>query len=295
MNLNILVQTILSGFAAGGLYALVAISFGIVYRTTRVFNFAQGDFGALGAYVALSVLALWPGQFVVALIIGCLAVGAFAAAIELIAIRPLYRLGELYTFITTIGLGFAIQSGIQQIWGPFVRVMPNPFGDRAITVMGLRVVPDKIWILCIAVLLTGALFLFLAKTKYGTAMRACAQDSRVASLLGIEVGRMYSGAFFLSGAVGAFAGILIAPITYLQPTMGLQLGAPGYIAALLGGLGSMPGALIGGFVLGVVQAVSVLIIDPRYSPVATYVVFVIVLLVRARGIFGEEAVQGRLV
>jgi branched-chain amino acid transport system permease protein len=106
---------------------------------------------------------------------------------------------------------------------------------------------------------------------------------------------MYSAAFFLSGAVGAFAGILIAPITYLQPTMGLQLGAPGYIAALIGGLGSMPGALIGGLILGVIQAVSVLVIDPRYGPIATYVVFVLVLLVRARGIFGEETVQGRLV
>ncbi|HWA44154.1 MAG TPA: branched-chain amino acid ABC transporter permease [Hypericibacter adhaerens] len=295
MNSTILVQTILSGLAAGGLYALVAISFGIVYRTTRVFNFAQGDFGALGAYVAFSVLTALPGHYWLALVIGCLAVGIFAAAVEFVAIRPLYRLGELYTFITTIGLSFAIQSGIQQIWGPFVRVMPNPFGDRAVKVLGLRVVPDKIWIFSIAILLTGVLFVFLAKTKYGTAMRACAQDSRVANLLGIKVGRMFSGAFFLSGMVGAFAGILIAPITYLQPTMGLQLGVPGYIAALLGGLGSMPGALIGGFILGIVQAVSVLVIDPRYSPIVTYVVFVIVLLVRARGLFGEETVQGRLV
>ncbi len=295
MDSDILFQTILSGFSTGGLYALVAISFGIVYRTTRVFNFAQGDFGGLGSYVAMSATGLLFGSYWLGLAAGCLVTGLLAAVVERVALRPLYRFGELYTFISTIGLGFAIENGIQQIWGPLIHTSPSLFGSTVVIVHGLRIVMERIWVLGISLVLAGVLYLFLARTKWGTAMRACAQDRRVASLLGINVDRMYTGAFFLSGAVGAFAGILIAPLTYLQPTMGLQLGVPGFVAALIGGLGSMPGALIGGLLLGVVQALSILVIDPRYGPIATYIVFLVVLFVRPRGIFGEEAVQGRLV
>jgi branched-chain amino acid transport system permease protein len=294
MNANIIIQTVLSGLAAGGLYALVAISFGIVYRTTRVFNFAQGDFGGLGAYIAFSVVSV-SGNFWLGLVIGCLGVALIAAVVEFLALRPLYKKGELYTFISTIGLGFAIESGIQQVWGPYVTTLPNPFDSAPFTFFGIKIVPDKLYVLAMAVALTIALLVFLKRTKYGTAMRACAQDRRVASLLGIKVNHMYSAAFMLSGGVGAFAGIMIAPMTYMQPTMGLQLGIPGYIAALIGGLGSIHGALIGGLILGVVQACSVLIIDPRYGPIATYVVLGVVLLFKAKGLFGEEDIQGRLV
>jgi branched-chain amino acid transport system permease protein len=292
---EILIQTILSGLAAGGLYALVAISFGIVYRTTRVFNFAQGDFGGLGAYVAMSVTTTFHMPFWIALIAGCSTVALLAALVERIALRPLYRYGELYTFVSTLGLAFAIENGIQMLWGPFILTSPSVFSHKAIILFGLRLVPEKIMVLAVSLILAGVLYLFLSRTKFGIAMRACAQDRRVASLLGIKVDRVFMGAFALSGAVGAFAGIMIAPITYLQPTMGIQLGVPGFIAALIGGLGSMYGAFIGGLVLGVVQALSVLVIDPRYGPIATYVVFLAVLLVRPSGLFGEEAVQGRLV
>jgi branched-chain amino acid transport system permease protein len=293
MSPSIVAATMFNGLAAGAVYALVAISFGIVYRTTRVFNFAQGDFGALGAYVALTAgttlaLPAWTG-----LIVGPVAVGIFAAIFERIALRRLYQYGEVFTFISTIGLGFVIRGGIQLIWGPEIQTLGSPFPGQNGTIFGIRA--SSVWLLCIAILVAGFLYLFLRSSKPGRAMRACSQDRRASSLLGIPVNRMYNLALVLSGAVGGFAGVLIGPSTYLQPTMGITLGIPGFIAALIGGLGSMPGAVAGGLFLGLVQAASVLFLPPQISPFAVYVVFVLVLVARPSGFFSDESLVGRRV
>ncbi|MEA2622480.1 MAG: branched-chain amino acid transport system permease protein [Chloroflexota bacterium] len=281
-------QSLLSGASAGGIYALVAIGFGVMYRTTRVFNFAQGDFGALGAYVAFTLAVTWHLPFWAVVPLACIVVGVLAVVVERIALRPLYRHGEAYTFIATIGLAFAIQSAIQQIWGPRPRVLPSVFGDTAVQVFGLRVVPQLAAMLVISLALAGALYLFFTRTKIGTAMRAAAHNRRVAGLLGIPVDRIFSLAFFLGGAVGALAGILIAPIGLLTPSMGASLGVPGFIAALLGGLGSMPGAVIGGLLIGIVQSFAVFVVDPRYRDLVVYAAFILVMLVRPSGFFSEE-------
>jgi len=287
MDLAFAAQTLLSGASAGGIYTLVAIGFGVMYRTTRVFNFAQGDFGALGAYVAFQVWVLWKQPFWLGLVCACVAVGLVAVLVERVALRPLYRLGEAYTFISTIGLGFLIKGGIQQIWGPISFSVPSVFGDRAVDILGMRVVPQVAWTLAISLLLSMAMFLLFKLTKVGTAMRAAAQDRRVSGLLGIEVNRMYGLAFFLGGALGALAGILIAPIGFMNPTLGTSLGVPGMVAALVGGLGSMPGAIVGGLLLGILQAFAVFAIDPRYRDLVVYGAFVAMIIFRPRGLFGE--------
>jgi branched-chain amino acid transport system permease protein len=286
---SLFAQTLLAGASAGGIYALVAIGFGVMYRTTRVFNFAQGDFGTLGAYLLLTVFVTWHQPWWLAAVIASVIVGLFAVGVERLALRPLYKFGESYTFISTIGLGFAIQSGIQQIWGPIPYAMPSVFGDHGVSVYGLRIVPQVVAALIISLALAGGIYVIFTRTKIGTAMRACAQDRRVAGLLGVPVNRMFSASFFLSGAVGGLAGILIAPIGLMTPTMGPSLGVPGFIAALLGGLGSMPGAVVGGLVLGILQAFAVFAIDPRYRDLVVYGVFVLMIIIRPSGIFGEEA------
>jgi len=265
----------------------------VIYRTTRVFNFAQGGFGALGAYVSFTVFVLWHQPFWMGLILGCLTTGFFAAVVERVALRPLYRRGELFTFISTIGLGFAIQSGIQWIWSPIPRIVPSVLGSDPVTIFGLRIVPQTFWILMISLMLGAAAYGFLGYTKLGTAMRAAAQDREVAGLLGINVNVVYSLAFFISGILGAFAGILIAPVTFLSPTLGFSIGLPGFIAALVGGLGSMPGAICGGLILGIAQAMAIFIIAPRYRDFILYAILVLVVLARPSGLFGEETVQSR--
>jgi branched-chain amino acid transport system permease protein len=281
-------QTLLSGASAGGIYALVAIGFGVMYRTTRVFNIAQGDFGALGAYVAFTVWVMWGQPYWLGLIAACVVVGLLAVVVERVALRPLYQLGETFTFISTIGLGFVIKGGIQEIWGPIPFSVPAFFGDRAVDILGLRVVPQVVWTLLLSLLLSAAMYALFKWSKVGTAMRAAAQDRRVSGLLGIDVDRMYALAFFLGGALGALAGVLIAPIGFMSPTLGTALGVPGFIAALVGGLGNMPGAVVGGLLLGILQAYAVFVIDPRYRDIVVYAVFVAMIILRPRGLFGEE-------
>ncbi len=289
MDPTLAAQVLLSGASAGGVYALVAIGFGVMYRTTRVFNFAQGDFGTLGAYVAFTAYVTMGLPWWIAVIAGCAIVGALAVVVERVALRPLYRHGETYTFVSTIGLGFAIQSGVQQLWGPRPRPMPSVFGDQGVDFLGLRVVPQVVAVLAISLAIAVSMYAFLMMTKVGTAMRACAQDRRVAGLLGIPVNRMFSSAFLISGVLGAAAGILIAPITLMTPTMGASLGIPGFIAALVGGLGSMQGAIAGGLALGILQAFAVFVVDPRYRDLIVYGAFVLMIIVRPTGLFGEEA------
>lgn len=288
MDLGFAVQTLLSGASAGGIYALVAIGFGIMYRTTRVFNFAQGDFGALGAYVAFSVWITMNLGFLPGLVAGSVAVGLLAIVVERLALRPLYHLGEVYTFISTIGLGFAIKGAIQQIWGPIPFSVPSVFGDQAVQIGSLRIVPQVVGTLAISLVLSGAIYAFFKWTKVGLAMRASAQDRQVAGLLGVDVDRMFTLAFFLGGAVGGLAGILLAPIGFMSPTMGTSLGIPGFIAALVGGLGSMPGAVVGGLLLGILQAFAVFVVDPRYRDLVVYGAFVVMIILRPMGLFGEE-------
>ena len=290
MNATIIAQTILSGAAAGGVYALIAIGFSLIYRTARVFNFAQGDLGALGAYVAYVVVVTWHQPLLVAIVAGCVASASLAAIVERLALRPLYRRGELYTFVSTIGLSFAIQGGIQLTWGAITKTTPSIFGSTAVEWFGMRIVPEFAAVLVVSLLIAAGTYTFLTWSRLGTAMRACAQDRTAAELLGIEVNTMFRLAFLISGGLGALAGILVAPIVQLRPTMGLSLGLPGFIAALLGGLGSVPGAVTGGLLLGIVQSVAVFVVDPRYKDVVTYAAFVGILLLRPGGIFGEQQV-----
>jgi branched-chain amino acid transport system permease protein len=293
LNATILIQTALSGAAAGGLYALVAVGFGLVYRTTRVFNFAQGALGALAAYLSFGFVSVWHVHFVLAGIVACVVVGAVAVVAERVALRPLYARGELYTYVSTIGLGFAIQSAILTVWGPIPKSVPSMFGDVPVVIGSLRIVPQVVCVLVISLALALATHLFLTRTRVGTAMRAAAQDRTVASLLAINPNHMYGLAFFLSGVLAAVAGILIAPIGVLQPTLGLSLGLPGFIAALIGGLGSMSGAVVGGLLLGIAQSLAVFVVPPKYAQLALYAILTVVILVRPSGIFGEETIEAR--
>ena len=284
--LDDLAQAIITGASFGGIYALVALGFGIVWRTTRVFNFAQGDFGTLGGYVcfALWVDSGWP--LPLAIIAACVFVGLFSVVVERVALRPLYKRGLFYPIISTAGLAFAIQSGVRLNWGSIPRAFPTVFGDTAFSLGGVRMVPEVLVVFAITMGVALGGILFLERTKIGTAMRSCSQDREVSELLGIDVNRLFMIAFFMAGVLGAMTGILIAPINTLRPQMGLTLGLQGMVAALLGGLGSFPGAIVGGLILGVTRSVTVLVFDPRAGDITVFIVLILIVLFRPNGLFG---------
>lgn len=213
--------------------------------------------------------------------------------VERVFLRPLYRRGMLLPIISTIGLSFVIESLINMIWGPVGKTFPSVLGAKPIHAGDIVLVPELLWIVGIGTATALLLFLFLSRTKSGLAMRSAALDRTAASLMGISVARTYALAFFASGAMAAIAGGLIAPVTYMRPTMGLQLSLLGFIGALIGGLGSVQGAFVGGIVVGAAQNLAVVYISPSYKDVIAYVILGAFLVVRPTGLFGEEGVGVR--
>jgi branched-chain amino acid transport system permease protein len=287
-----LIQSLASGIAAGAMYGLVAMGISLIYRTTRVINFAQGHVAALGAYIAWTLYTEYELNYGLTLLVTALAVGLVMVLVE-VALRPLYSRGMLFAIISTIGLAFVIEGLIDVIWGAVGKTFPSVLGSSPIFLGEIVLVPELLWIVAIGVVISFAMYLFLSRTKAGIAVRSAALDRTAASLLGISVHRAYSLAFFTAGSLAAVAGALIAPVTYMRPTMGLQLSLLGFIAALIGGLGSIQGAFIGGIVLGAAQNLAVIFISPSFKEVIAYVILAVFLLTRPTGLFGEEGVGVR--
>jgi branched-chain amino acid transport system permease protein len=271
----------------------VAVGFSLIYRTTRVINIAQGDMGAFAGYVAWTLYARWSWPIAVVLLVVPLLVGAGAVVVERLAFRPLYGRGFLPPVISAIGLSFILQSLVVLIWGPVGKSFPPFLNDRPFRVAGISLVPQALWIILVGLVLALVIHQGLATTKVGRAMRTTAHSPSLARLLGVPAERMFATAFFVAGVLSAVAGILVAPTTYMQPTMGLTFGLSGFIAATIGGLGNVGGAFVGGLLIGVLGNVSTLYVDPRLHDVVTYALFAVFLMVRPTGLFGEEGVGVR--
>lgn len=286
--MNELAQVVVSGLSVGAIYGLIGIGFSLSYRTTRVINVALGDLAALGAYLAWWLGTAHHVSMVIVVVAVPIAVGLAMAVVERVALRPLYGHGMIYPVLATVGLSAVIVSLIQLVWGSETHTMKPLFDQTPVEIFGVAVVPESLWILGIGVAVAGAVILFLRHSKVGTAMRATAQDPRSSAFLGVPVGWMYSSAYLLTGAIAGLAGLLVAPTSYLQPTMGLDLTLSAFVAAIVGGYGSVGGAMFGGLLLGLVNALTGYFLDPKLLGLTSYAVLLVVLLIRPTGIFGEE-------
>ncbi|MGE0735122.1 MAG: branched-chain amino acid ABC transporter permease [Alphaproteobacteria bacterium] len=286
-----MIQLIISGLSMGIIYALVACGFSLIFRMTRVLNFASGDLVMAGGMIGYSLYVLVGLPFWLALPGSMLAIAILMLVIERLALAPVYRQGILAGVVVTIGLSFVLQNSAQIIWGRGGFSFPSVFGNEAVEVAGMRVVPELAAIFLIGAVAVALLGWFLTRTKIGLAARATAADRETALLMGIDTRGMNLISFFVSGALSGLAGVLLAPVTFLTATIGLPLGLMGFVAALVGGLGSMPGAVAGGLILGVVELVVAAHIDANYRESIAFVVMIAILLVRPYGIFGEEGTE----
>jgi branched-chain amino acid transport system permease protein len=284
----------LSGIEAGAVYGLIGVGVSVSYRTTGVINLAQGELVALGAYLAY---AFWSAGLPLPLAIGAsaVAVGLFMGVLERVAWRPLYRRGTVYPIVSSVGLSVAIQAAISLIWGPAPLVLPSLVSKTPLEMWGLRITMAQLAALVIAVLLCVFTVWLLNRTKVGRGMRTLARDQEVASLFGINASRLFFVAFALSGVLAGAAGGLIGPEQGLTPTMGLSLGLAGFSAAVVGGLGSAQGALVGGMLIGVVGNLAVLYVTPSYKDAVAYVLLILVLIARPQGLLGEVTAKLRRV
>jgi branched-chain amino acid transport system permease protein len=294
MRIGIFLQTIIGGIGIGSLYALIALGYSMVYRSMGLVNFAQGSIYMVGTYFGI----IWYAGIVmglhvpypVALIIGILLNAMLGVLLERI-FRPLAKLDLMFMLLGTIGLGFVLDNLFVIIFGAEGFAVTSPLPNAPLVVFGIRILPQMLLLIGGSALLMLGLQVFLKRTRSGKAMRASAMDNEIASTMGIPVNRMNALTLAIGSGLAAAAGILAAPIVYVNPAMGSAVGLKGFAAAILGGLGSIPGAIVGGLVFGVLEAVSAGYISSSYTRGIAFLIMVVVLMVKPSGLVGEVTVE----
>ena len=286
MAASALVHVVVSGLATGCIYALVALSLVIVYNATRTVNFAQGEMLMVSAFVAWSAQHAAGLPLLAALACGVGAGGLLAFLVERTIIRRAVSATHWDVLIITLGLSLALRAAAGIVWTNEELPFPALFSNRPIALGPVRVAPVSLGVIGASLVLMLALVALFRATRFGRAMRAVAQNQTAARLMGISVERVYAGAWVLAAVVGAVAGVLIAPVTFLSTKMGL-VAINGFTAAVLGGFGSLPGAVAGGMLLGVIENLAPLYLPTgiRYS--VPFLVMIAILVARPRGLFGR--------
>jgi len=275
-------QYLASGVVVGGIYSLIGLGFVIVFGVTRIVNFAQGEFVALGALVLATLSARGVGLPLA--FTGAVAAGVAAGMLlERVAVRPLRAMPSLAILIVTIGASIALRGGALLVWGTDPFAVPAFWAGPPLVLGGAVIVRQGLWVLGAAACVFALLWAFFTRTYAGAAFRACAANARGARLCGMRVDRMRLAAFALAGGLGAVAGAVIAPITYATYDMGLMLGLKGFVAAVIGGLVSPAGAIAGGVALGVVEALAAGLVSSAYKDAVAFVVLIALCLAQAAG------------
>lgn len=300
-----LLQALVSGLAIGGVYALIALGFNITFTTTRTLNFAQGEMVSAGmfAWIGLALLLqakplsaaqsvgtvpvwLWACATLGAVVV----MGLLGALLYLVAIRPFTGKVAMAWVVTTIGFGIMLQSAGLAVWGAGSFVVPSPLGDAPLRLWGTGIRPQELMVLGCSVAVMLLLDGVLRRTMLGKVMRAVAHNPAVASLMGINVTLVMMGAFFLSTALAALSGILIAPIATASLFVGLAFGLKGFSAAMIGGLGNARGCAAGGFLLGLLEAL-VNLWQAQWREIVVFALVILVLAFKPDGLLGQRVVE----
>ena len=287
MDLSNYLQYLLSGLSTGAIYALIGIGFSIIYNATGIINFAQGEFVMLGGMLTLTLLTtlnlpLWaaiPLAVVLATLAGLL--------FERLAIRPLRNASPISMVIITIGGSILIRGLAMLIWDKDTHAIPAFSGEEPLVVAGATILPQHLWILGITVVLISLNKWFFYHTISGKAMRACSYNPRAAGLVGIDVRRMILFSFVISAAMGALAGIIVAPLTMTAYDVGVMLGLKGFCAAIIGGMSSGLPTVIGGLLLGLLESFGAGLISSGYKDAIAFIILLLILFIRPQGLFGK--------
>jgi branched-chain amino acid transport system permease protein len=271
-------QFLAGGLTAGSIYALVALGFSIVFNASKVINFAQGEFVMLGGMAAASMTAAG-APLALALPAAIVLAAAVGLLLEKLAIERVAGADVTTLIIITIGASIFLRGVAQLVWGKGIRVLPPLSGEQPIALGGATVLPQSLWVLGATLAIVAALSWFFARTRLGRAMLATSANRLAAQLVGIDVRLVLLASFGLAAALGAIAGVLIAPITFTAYDAGTMLGLKGFAAAILGGLGSFHGAIAGGLLLGLLESLGAGFISSAYKDAIAFVVILAVLFV----------------
>lgn len=287
--MQVTLQTLVGGLSLGAVYALIAVGFSVVYRTMGLVNFAHADVAMIGAYAASTFYLTAHTPFLVAVVVSIVVTGAIGLIIERV-LRPLENKDFDLMLIGTIGFGTVLQAAATLIWGTTGRAVPSPISSGPLDVLGIRIRTYDLVVIGITALCVVLLTLFLSRTKPGIAMQAVAMDHEAATSVGIHIGRSNGLAFSIGAGVAALAGGLVGPMLYVDSSLGGALGVKGFAAAMLGGFGSLPGAVVGGLAIGILDSYAADHFQ-GYSVLVTFLVFTVAIMIRPTGVFGERTVS----
>lgn len=283
-----ILQLTISGIALGCIYALIALGFVLIYKATETVNFAQGEFMMLGAFAGV-VLTMLGSPLVLAVPLTVAGMAGFGMLVERLAIRPILGQPQFTVVMLTIGMGYVMRGLITMVpgIGAGTHTLPVPYQGMVWRAGALVLSVEQVAVIGVTAALCVVLYLVFRYSRIGVAMQASSQNQLAAYYMGIPVRRLNGLVWGLSASVAAIAGLLLAPITFVHASMGM-LGLKAFPAAVVGGFGSLPGAIVGGLVIGVVESLAGFYLPEGFKDVAAYVVVLIMLVVKPNGLFGEN-------
>lgn len=289
MDFAPILQYLVSGLTVGSTYGLTALGFTIIFNTTGVINFAQGEFVMLGGMLSVFFLKALGLALVPAIVLAVVVTVAVGALFERFTIRPVKNASVIQLVIITIGVSILIRGLAMLAWGKDTFVLPHFSGMKPIMIGGAAMMPQTLWVLAITLAMLAALKLFFSGTIYGKGMLACSYDVKAAFLVGIDVKRMVLLSFMISALVGAVGGAILAPLTLTSYDVGILLGLKGFAACITGGLGNPFGAAAGGLILGVLESFGAGFISSAYKDAFTFIILLLLLFVKPSGLFGKAS------
>lgn len=281
-----LLQLLISGLTIGSVYGLVAIGFCMVYNTTEVINFAQGEFVMLGGMMAATASSGFGWPLPVALVFAVTTVTLIGVVAEKLTFGLSRKPEVLNLIIVTIGLAIIIKGAAMMIWGTFPMDLPTFSSETSMAILEARITPQAVWVISVSVLVMAAVGFFMKKSVTGTAMRAAATDRGTASLMGIPVSRLSTFSFAFAAGIGALAGMIITPLTMTSYDHGTLIGLKGFCAAIIGGMGNIYGAFLGGLILGALEAFAAGLGGSGFQDAVAFLLLIVLLLVRPSGLLG---------
>lgn len=295
-------QQLINGITIGSFYALVALGYTMVYGVLKMINFAHGDLFMWGAYIGLtffSMLVSWlvqgsPWMILPVVVLVVVTVALAGVLVERIAYRPLRSAGRLAPIISALGVAFVLESLARNLYGANWQTYPTGVAPSGAILLfdTVRISTMQVLVLIISCLLMLGLYLFIQRTRIGTAMRAVSIDHEVSQLMGINVNRIIATVFFIGPGLGSIAGLIVA-LYYgsFDFTLGWTFGLKAFIAAILGGIGNIPGAMLGGMLLGIIETLASGYISPQWKDVIAYLILILILIFRPTGLLGERVAE----
>jgi branched-chain amino acid transport system permease protein len=281
-----ILQLILKSFAYGSIYALVGLGLVLIFRATDVLNFGQGQLFTMGAYLLVTFWDIWKLPYSLAFLLSVLGTALLGMAMERVACRPLLKAPVMNSIIATFMTGVVIYNAIQLVWGPEVYTVEPIISNKPISAGKILFTPQDIWITAITVIFILLVYVFLQYTKLGTAFRATSQSKRAASLMGVSVKKVFSLSWVMSGVLAGVSGVLLAPVLMIEVETG-WVAIKGFCAAIMGGF-SIPGTIMGGFLLAAVENIFGVYVSVALKDMVAFLVILAVLLVKPSGLFRIE-------